>query len=237
MEPTTRIRDTEPTTLTRSPASPWGAAAGIGFAVLMLYALLGPPSGPDQNAPDAVWEAYMADTSNQIWIFVEVGAGIIAGVLFVAFMAGLRQHGSLPPTAGRSVLGYGCGLLFAMSIFATFVAWGLVPAAVQIGGEPVPTAEFIRLSGDLGRGFIGLPAPLCAGVFAVAVGLDARTTHAVPRWLGIAGVVVGVVELVGGIFFFPLLLFPVWVAAVSVALLWRKSTRRPVTAAPNRSAQ
>jgi hypothetical protein len=226
MEPTTPIRDMEPTTVTRAPASRWAAAAGSGFAVLMLYALLGPPSGPDQNAPGGVWEAFMADTSNQIWIVVEGGAGIIAGILFVAFMAGLRQHGSLPPTTGLSVLGYGCGLLFVMSIFATFTAWVSVPAAALIGGEPVPTADVLRLSGDLGRAFLGLPVPLCAGVFAIAVGWDARTTHAIPRWLGVAGVVVGIVELVAGIHFLPLLLFPVWVAAASVALLRPKSTRR-----------
>jgi hypothetical protein len=80
-------------------------------------------------------------------------------------------------------------------------------------------AGIIHLSSDLGRAFIGFPVPLCAGAFALAVGLDARTTHAIPRSLAVAAVIVGIVELVSGSFFFPLLLFPIWVAAVSVSLL------------------
>jgi len=224
----------EPTTPTRSHLSRWGSVAGLGFAILMLYALIGPPSGPDQNASDATWQSFIADGGNRIWIIAEVVAGTIAGVLFVVFMASLREHGLLSSTSGRSILGYGFGLLFVMSMFAAFAAWASVPASVAIGGEPVPTADVIRLSGDLGRAFISLPLSLSAGAFAIAMGFDARAARICPRWVATAGVVVGVVELLLGVNFFPLVLFPLWVAALSVAL-FRHSPARPAVATHTRS--
>ena len=83
----------------------------------------------------------------------------------------------------------------------------------------MPSGELIRFTLDLGKAFIGLAVPLCVGMFAVAVGFANRSSHAMPRWLGISGIIVGIVELVGGVFFLPLVLFPIWIAAVSFALL------------------
>lgn len=117
-----------------------------------------------------------------------------------------------------------------MSVFATFCAWLTVPGGMQISGEPVPSGDLIRYFNDLGQTFLAIPIPLCAGAFAVAVAMDAGRTHVLPRWLATAGMVVGIAQL-GGIFFFPLLLFPVWVATVAAVLLWQPSTQRRTTPA------
>jgi hypothetical protein len=189
----------------------WAPAAGIGSAVLMLYALLGPPSPPAADAAPEIWRAQLADPANRLWLIAATIAATVAALLFLGFMAALRQRGVLGP-----VVGYGSGLLFVGCLLATFAVWVSVPAGIQISAEPVPDGDLIRFLNDLGQAFLAIPAPLCAGVFAVAV---ARSTGA-PRWLAASGYVVGVVQLVG-ILYFPFLLFPVWVGAVSLALLRR----------------
>jgi hypothetical protein len=220
----------DPTAQTRSSVYRWGPAAGVASAVLLLYALLGPPRPPEGDAPADVWQAHLANPGNRLWLLMSTLAATIAGVLFVAFMASLRQRGMLARGDGLAVLGYGCGLLFVMAIFATFCAWVTAPAGIQISGEPIPSGDLIRFFNDLGQAFLAIPAPLCAGAFAVAVGTDAGRTHAIPHWLATAGMVVGVAQL-GGIFFFPLLLFPAWVATVGATLFWAPSTHSRTTAA------
>jgi hypothetical protein len=219
----------DPTAQTESSTSRWGPAAGVASAALLLYALLGPPWPPEGDAPAAVWQAHLANPGNRLWLLAGTLAATVAGVLFVTFMASLRQRGLLARGGGLATLGYGCGLLFVMSVFATFCAWVTVPAGIQISGEPVPSGELIRFFNDLGQAFLAIPAPLCAGAFAMAVATDAGRTHAIPQWLATAGIVVGIAQL-GGIFFFPLLLFPAWVATVAAALLWAPSRHQHTTA-------
>src|SRR5262245_16613181 len=44
----------------------WRTATGIGFAVLTLYALVGPPWPPHGEAPAETWHAHMADATNRL---------------------------------------------------------------------------------------------------------------------------------------------------------------------------
>src|SRR5215468_3231296 len=105
MQPTRSVGET----------SRWGPAAGVGFAVLFLFAFLAPPSPPKANAPAAAWQAHIAVSANRIWLLIDAGAAITAGILFVAFMACLRDHQLLDRRVARSALDLGCGLLFVMS--------------------------------------------------------------------------------------------------------------------------
>jgi hypothetical protein len=210
--------------------SRWGSVAGIGFTVLAIYALVGPPWPPKGDAPALVWEAHLANAGNRLGMLASVMAATIAGVLFVAFMASLRARGVMAASNGLALLGYGSGLLFVMSIFAAFAAWASVPAGIQISGEPIPNGDLIRFFNDLGQAFVAIPAPLCAGTFALAVAADAGRTRALPQWLTRMAAVVGIAQA-GGIFFFPFLLFPIWVATTGAVLLRRPSTQPYTTAA------
>jgi hypothetical protein len=201
----------------RAELPQWAGLAGIGFGLLLLYALLGPPWPPDGNAPAAVWQAHLGSTAVRLELLAATLAATVAGLLFVTFMACLLQRGLLPARSAFASLGYGCGLLFVACIFAAFCAWVTIPGGIQISREPMPSGDLIRYFNDLGQAFITFPAPLCAGVFAIVVSRRIRATATIPRWLGSAGLLVGVAQL-AGMFFFPLLLFPVWVGLVGAAL-------------------
>jgi hypothetical protein len=216
--------------------SRWVGVAGLGFSSLTLYALLGPPWPPSGDADAAIWQAHLADQSNRLWLLAAAMATVVAGILFLAFMSGLRTYGLLAQHDWLAAFAYGCGLLFVVSIIAAMAAWVSVPAGVQISGEPVPPGDLIRFFNDLGQAFLAFPAPLCAGGFAVAFATDARRSPAIPRWMSSAGFIVGIAQI-AGILYFPLLLFPLWSALVGVALLrspssGRRSSYRSKVAAP-----
>jgi hypothetical protein len=101
---------------------------------------------------------------------------------------------------------------------------------VQISGEPVPSGDIVRFLNDLGQAFVAFPAPLCAGAFAVALAVDGRRTGAMPRWLAFTGLVVGIAQI-GGVLYFPLLLFLLWTVLVGVVLALC-SPGKPATAQP-----
>jgi hypothetical protein len=207
-----------PTTSTAPTVSRWGPAAGVGFAALTLYALLGPPKPPDPDASAAAWQAHLADAGNRGLLLASAVAATIAGVLFVMFMAGLRQRGLLAPSSALTTVGFGCGLLFVMNNFATWAAWVTVPAGIQISGEPMPDGDLIRFFNDLGQAFLAIPTPLCAGAFAVVITREAIRTGGMPRWLARTGTAVGLAQL-AGILYFPFLSFPIWVGVAGIVLL------------------
>jgi hypothetical protein len=210
-------------------ASRWVPVAGLGSSALTLYALVGPPWPPPGDAAAAIWQAQVADQSNRLWLLGAALAAIVAGILFLAFMSGLREYGLLAQWDWLAAFAYGCGLVFVVSIIAAWAAWVSIPAGVQISGEPVPSGELIRFFNDLGQAFVAFPAPLCAGGFAVALATDAQRTSGLPRWLSRSGFVVGIAQ-VAGILFFPLLLFPIWTALVGVVLVRSPSSGRRTSA-------
>ena len=209
--------------------SRWVGGSGLGFSVLTLYALVGPPWPPPGDATATIWQAHLASQSNRLWLLGAALAATVAGILFLAFMSGLREHGIFAQPDWLGAFAHGCGVIFVVSIIAAWAAWASIPAGVQISGEPVPSGELIRFFNDLGQAHVAFPAPLFAGGFAIAAAIAAKRTSALPRWLSRSGFIVGVAQLAGSLFF-PLLLFPIWIALVGVVLLARPSNGEPTGA-------
>jgi hypothetical protein len=134
----------------------------------------------------------------------------------------------------RSVLTDGSGALLAFaSVFAGIAMAGTLIAAAVAGGKifagyPVPSGPIAQQLGNVGEGMLGVPASLAAGVFVAVAAYLARRDSVLPGWLTIAGYVVAVLQLAGGLFI-PLLLVPLWVIIVSIVLM-RREARTPATA-------
>jgi hypothetical protein len=209
-------------------------AAAIASAALILAALLGPPWPPAADASAALWQAHVADQANRLWLLAAAAETSVAAILFLAFLTGLPEHGLLARNDWPARFASACGILFVVSMTAAWAAWVSVPAGVQISGEPVPSGDIVRFLNDLGQAFIAFPAPLCAGAFAVALAVDGRRAGVLPRWLIVSGLVVGIVQI-AGVLYFPLLLFLMWTALVGLVLL-RRPSRNLVTAQPQEVA-
>ena len=86
-------------------------------------------------------------------------------------------------------------------------------------------ADVLRTFESLGFGALVLFGAAAAGLLIITSSVAAGRGALLPRWLVVAGYVVGVIVILGGLFFIPLGLFVLWVIAVGIVLL-----RRPTLA-------
>lgn len=207
----------------------WGRAAaiaGVLYVVLFVAGILVSGTTPDYDDPDREWVQWFEDGGHRaqqvIGAFLAVGAAFV----FLVFLGGVwRRLRRLHPDAQLlPTIALGAGLVFVALSVASHIAFTSVSAAITFTGEdfPVPNADVLRTMEQFGIGLGLLGGGWAAAVFVFTVGLAARGSAALPQWLAIAGLVVGVILLLT-VFFLPLVLLMLWVLAVSVAML-----RRPV---------
>ena len=100
---------------------------------------------------------------------------------------------------------------------------------MKFQGAPVPSPDAIELARGLAYTFLYVYGVRAAAVFMIAVSTIALSVpHAsLPRWLVVVGYVIAVIMLFSVSFYkLTVLLFPLWVAAVSVVILLPDRRRR-----------
>jgi hypothetical protein len=126
----------------------------------------------------------------------------------------------------------GSGLLFVAMLFAAAAAAGAPLAAVKFQGAPLPSPDAIGLARALGYTFLYVYGVRSAAVFMIAVSTIGHRTASLPRWLVVIGYVIAVIMLFSVSFFkIVVLLFPLWVAAVSLVILF--TVRTPDSGPPD----
>jgi len=189
--------------------------AGLVFAVLMTTSLalfrVNPPeaTGATGGIPVGV---------KDIWL-VALYLIPFAGIAFVWFLAAVRRRiGRLEDQFFATVF-LGSGLLFVAMLFATGAVASATVAAGRLGTDPANQAVF-EFGRVLAETLFYVFAVKMAAAFMLVSSTIGRRTGFLPRWFIVAGLVAGTVMLFS-ISFFELLavIFPVWVAVVSVLLL------------------
>jgi len=192
--------------------------AGLIFAALMTTSL----ALFRVNPPDAAGAAGGIPVgAREIWLLA-LYLIPFAGIAFVWFLAALRRRiGRLEDQFFATVF-LGSGLLFVAMLFATGAAASAGVAAGRIGTDPVNQAVF-EFGRVLAETFFYVFAVKMAAAFMLVSSGIGRRTGFLPRWFIVAGLVAGVVMLFSITFFEVLaLIFPAWVAVVSVLLLRAK---------------
>jgi hypothetical protein len=189
--------------------------AGLVFAVLMTTSLAlfraNPPevAGAGGGVPVGVTDTWL----------VALYLIPFAGIAFVWFLAALRRRiGRLEDQFFATVF-LASGLLFVAMLFATGAAASATVAAGQVGTDPVNQAVF-DFGRTLAETLFYVFAVKMAAAFMLVSSTIGRRTGFLPPWFVVAGLVAGTVMLFS-ISFFELLaiIFPVWVAVVSILLL------------------
>ena len=102
------------------------------------------------------------------------------------------------------------------------LAYTWMPGAMStFGNVPVPKGELAYLAPQLAFGFLLVGGMAAAALMLIAGGAAAARTQALPKWLGWAGVVIGVIVFLTGAFFIPVLLFVLWVLVAAIVCLRR----------------
>jgi hypothetical protein len=197
---------------------------GILFAVLLLVSFIvaGEPKSADKPA-DEVAQWYLDNKDS-----AEIGAfiGTVAAAALIFFGAYLRkvlsaaegEPSMLPILAliGLSIVAVG-GAIDNMLLFATAERADDIPAASVQTIQAIWDNDF-------------MPLILGVIVFNWAVGISVLRSGVLPKWMGWAAVVFGVLSLAGPISFIGVAGAALWVIVSSILLSLR--ARRPVSAQP-----
>lgn len=196
--------------------------AGLVFAVLFVVSvvLLHRQPGSGSTAEEIrVW--YLGENASRVGL---VGLYLMpfAGIAFLWFVAVLRHHVSALEDRFFDTVLTGSGIVFIAMLFAAAASAGSLVAAVKFRDAPVPGPEAVGVARSLAYTFFYVYALRAAAVFMVVASTIGRRSGGLPRWLTYAGYIVAMVLLLS-VSYAPLvaLLFPAWVATVSIVVLTR----------------
>jgi hypothetical protein len=192
--------------------------AGIVFAVLFFIALvlLGKTVGVGLDT-----QTVMENLSGSGSTAALVGVYLVpfAGIAFLWFIGVVRDRIGEHEDRFFATVFLGSGLLFVAMLFAAAAVLGGLIAGNRFGiaaPTDVPTVGFAR---SVGYSFLFVFSAKAAGVFMLATSTIARRSRW-PRWTSMSGLVVAAVLILSVSFFEPIvMLFPAWVAVMSVYLV------------------
>ena len=204
----------------------WTGLAGVLFGILFFAIDIFGPSTPNASDAHSVTQfaTYWSEDSSQTKSRIATLLITYACVVLIAFSAGLRDRlrafdpGPLP----SFVLAAGTAAAVLVAVggaagFATGIAASDISSFKVDGGMAVVLDDM---------GYILLATGLmAAGGMAVATSIITRRTGALPAWTAWLGFLLGLTA-VGSIFtaWLGFVGLPIWVLALSVALLMRSET-------------
>ncbi|VXC13497.1 hypothetical protein [Aeromicrobium sp. 9AM] len=136
-------------------------------------------------------------------------AGMVLVGLVLFYASALRNA---LRTTGRTWFADAVFLGFG-ALAATFASWTVTDAAMWRAVDAGNDSAIRTLAIITDAGFLPLMASMIA--IYVGTGLAGLATHALPKWLAIASIVVGVVAPLGPLGFIGFVVLPFWVVAVA----------------------
>jgi hypothetical protein len=207
-------------TISSRPAARWEPWSGIAFAVLFL-ASIAASSPPADNATDAKWIANYTGNANNAGHLATGVLLVFAGLSLAAFLTALwRRIRAAAPDGSFSPLP-----MVAAAASAACIATGGVVMAVVAGGElmgkyPLPRADLLRVSNDLGFALVSVGGMAAAALAIACLSVQGRAAGVFGRRTAAFGIVVAVV-LLAAIAFIPIVAALIW--AVVVAVQWLRA--------------
>jgi hypothetical protein len=197
----------------RRTVARWEALSGLGFVVLFLGGVMA-SSPPADNAPDASWIADYTGRAHQASHLATGLLLVLAGLCLLAFLTGVwRRVAAL--AGGVSPLPVAAAAVSAACIAAGGVVMGFVSGGELVGRYPLPGADVLRLSNDLGFALVGVAGMIAAGFSVACLSVQGYRAGMFGRKMRVFGIGVGVV-LLGSIAFVPIIVLLVWVGVVAV---------------------
>jgi hypothetical protein len=195
------------------------AVAGIAFAVLLTVALLLIRSGLPLH-PEAANNALSTGGSRNKVLF---GLSLVpfAGITFLWFVGVVRDRfGAHGEDKFLATVFMGSGILFVGMLFvAAAVTAGLVSSETA-HGSPLVKDGVWGFSVSMTHTVLVIYGMRMAGVFMISTSTLFLRNHAVPKWLAFLGYAIALTLLIAiGFYTWAELLFPLWVAALSIYIL------------------
>jgi hypothetical protein len=142
-----------------------------------------------------------------------------AGIAFLWFLGVVRDRIGEHEDRFFATVFLGSGLLFVAMLFSAAAVLGGLIAGNRFGIAVPTDIATVGFARSVGYSFLFVYSAKVAGVFMLATSTITRRSHW-PRWTYLTGVLVALVLILSVSFFEPIvMLFPAWVALLSVYLL------------------
>ena len=177
---------------------------------------------PDGDESNAEWRRHFLDSGNRRTLVIGALVLGLAVLAFLLFLGVLRERLRNASVGGEwiATVAFASGIAFVAMVAAFALGQGSVAAGVQFGDNPVPRdADIMRTFSSLGFGALLVFGAASAGLLILTTSVAGSRAGLLSRWLVVTGYVVGVIVIVGGLIFFPIALFVLWVLAVSIVML------------------
>jgi hypothetical protein len=148
---------------------------------------------------------------------VTVGLYLVpfAGIAFLWFAASTRML--IAADRVQRTLQLASGTAFVCLLFAGTAVVGAIALLTEFSDNPLPPPDVARALTSAGYGMVFVYGVRAAGMFLLTTVTLARRAGLVPTWFAVLSYLAGVFLLVTTTFHpAVLLVFPIWVAAVSV---------------------
>lgn len=200
----------------------WWGLGGIVFVVLFLigFALVG-------NSGDTGEEMVAFFDENRVRTIVAFFFLAAAAIAYLPFVAGVRSVLALaePEPRPLTALAFAGGVATSVLLVVGAAPFAALSDTAREAGEG--SADAFALLGSLAYPLLTIGIGF-SSLLALAVGLVALRSGALPRWLGWVSLVAAPLILVA-VLFIPIFVFLLWVALVSLVLVVR---REPAPAHP-----
>jgi hypothetical protein len=220
---TEAARDQDPLEADSPLRTPRAAAvAGIIFSVLLITGLtVLRLSAPVNPAAAGTW---LTGSGHRAAVAVALNLVPFAGIAFLWFIGVLRDRIGEREDRFFATVFLGSGLLFVGMIFVAAATGG---ALVASASSALPDPGTLALDRNIATSLLNVYSMRMAAVFTLTTVTIARRTQIVSRWLTLAGLACAVVLLIGiGISPWVELLFPLWILALSLDILWAGHSSR-----------
>lgn len=209
----------------------WGAFLGAIGVALWVVAFAIDNNSPSAGDSDAKIHDWFASSSHRTREIVAFFIFAIGALCVISFYGALRERlaDAEDSPARISQLAFGAGLLsVALSIIG--IALFIGPAFTADDAKPSNVApDTFRVLNDTGY-IIWVSATMIGAISVWATAAIALRRRLLPRWFAWVSLLVGLAQLFA-VFFFPILLFWVWILVTSVLLTWsRPIDTRPAAA-------
>ncbi len=208
--------------------APWAASiAGLLFAGFFTAALLLARNSPLTAASDAELAELFLHGRDQ-WLYVgALYLAPFAGIMFLWFIAVIRDQIGEREDRFFATVFFGSGLLFVALLFAASAVAGSVVVGFRELGFAPPTEAQVGVARGLAYTLLFAFSTRAAAVFLLSAGTVGLRSRTFPRWFTWISYALGLVLfLVVSFWEWVVMVLPAWVAVVSLFILRRERARR-----------
>ena len=194
------------------------AVAGILFSILFIASVgLMRLAVPEEiRGSDA--SAWLKDNADNVRFALTLVP--FAGIAFLWFMGVVRAHLGQQEDQFFSTVFYGSGLLFLAMLFTSAAVAGGILSEYALAPDAMDESGVITFGRSIIYTITNVYAIRMAGVFMLSLGTIWARTHAMPRVLVMVTYLLAIVLLVViNLSLWVIMIFPLWVLAVSIFIL------------------